>query len=405
MTFSERSQGGSLFGATLLVAGSAIGAGMLGIPLATGLSGFWPSVVVFFFCWLFMSCTALFLLEANLFAGHDSNIITMAESSLGKLGKGISFTVYVFLIYSLNIAYIDASGGLIKDFFFKTFALEISAAQGSILFSCMFGLFIFWGTFFVDRLNRFFMLGLVISYFLLIAYGHSVIKASLLNYRVWGYSLLSIPVVITSFGYHNVIPTLTSYLKGNRKKMISTILIGGAIPLLIYVIWEGLILGVVPYTVFRSNPTLEHVISFIPFSKMSVWLQYFAFFAIATSFLAQGLALIDFLRDASHLKKKLGHRFLLTLLVIVPPLLLALSFPGIFIKALGYVGGFAAIILFVLIPAFMVWELRYRQKNKKYKIIPGGRFTLSFIIALGVGIMALELMQEFFKISLIKMLT
>lgn len=403
MTQRERSEGGSQFGAILLVAGSAIGAGMLGIPLATGLFGFWPSVVVFIFCWLFMSCTALFLLEVNLFAGKDSNIITMAENSLGKLGKGISFAVYVFLIYSLNVAYIDASGGILKDFLFKNFNLEVSAALGSTLFAALFGLFIFLGTFFVDRLNRFFMLSLIISYFLLIAYGVSTLKISLLSHKVWGYSLLSIPVVITSFGYHNIIPTLTSYLKGNRKKMIGTVLIGGAIPLLIYVIWEGLILGVVPYTVFRFSPTLDHVISFIPFSKMSTWLQYFAFFAIATSFLAQGLGLIDFLRDASHLSKKLGIRFLLTLLVIIPPLLLALGFPGIFIKALGYVGGFAAIVLFVLIPAFMVWELRYKQKNSNYKIVPGGRFTLTLIIALGVGIIALELLQELFQFSFIKL--
>lgn len=386
---------GSLLGGLLLVAGSAIGAGMLGIPLVTGVYGFLPSLVVFFFCWIFMSSTALLLLEANLFAGKDSNIITMAEKSLGVFGKFVSFSVYLFLIYSMLVAYVDASGGIIKDFVFQKFNMIVSPSWGSVIFTFLFGFCIFLGTFVVDRLNRLLMLGLIITYVAVIFMGKNYIHSDFLQHRAWKFSLLAIPVVITSFGYHNVIPTLTSYLKGNRRKMIAVVLLGGAIPLIIYILWEVLILGVVPYSFFAKSPTFEKVISFIPYRSITLWVQYFAFFAIVTSFLAQALALLDFLRDALRLKKNLSTRFGLLFLVLLPPLALALTFPGIFIKALGLVGGFAAIILFALIPTFMVWDLRYKRKDKKNRIVPGGKFILILIICISLGIMTIEFIQEF----------
>jgi len=349
-----------------------------------------------------MSLTALLLLEVNLFAGKDSNIISMAYQSLGNLGKYISFVVYIFLIYSMLVAYIDASGILTRDFFNRTFNFHLSSIEGSLFFALLFGLFVFLGTIFVDRLNRLFMLGLILTYILVLFFGASAVHTEYLQHRIWGYSLLAIPVVITSFGYHNIIPTLTSYLHGDKNKMIFVILLGGALPLLIYVLWEWLILGVVPFQVFQTNASFENVLTFVPHSKVSLFSQYFAFFAIVTSFLAQALALVDFLRDAFRAKKTIFNRFWLVLLVLIPPFFLAISFPGIFIKALGYVGGFAAIILFVLIPSFMVWELRYRRKETGHKIVPGGRFTLSCLIFIGFCIMALELLQELFNLSFLK---
>lgn len=399
---TQNADRGSVFGGMLLVAGSAIGAGMLGLPIVTGISGFWPSLTVFCFCWVFMSITALLLLEVNLFTGKDSNIISMAYQSLGNLGKGISFVIYIFLIYSMLVAYVDASGGLVRDLCRENFNLEVSAFEGSLFFSLLFGLFVFLGTLFVDRLNRLFMLGLILSYLLVLLFGVPSIEPRNFEHRVWSYSLLAIPVVITSFGYHNIIPTLTGYLKGNQKKMITVVIFGGGLPLLIYIFWEVLILGVVPFETFHNNPSFDSLMTFVSKSKVSKLIQYFAFFAIVTSFLAQALALLDFLRDALKVKKSKFNRLWLTFLVLTPPFLLAISFPGIFIKALGYVGGFAAIILFVLIPCFMVWELRYKRGETKFKIIPGGRFTLSCVIFVGVCIIALELLQELFSFSILK---
>ena len=80
---------GSVIGGMLLIAGSCIGAGMLGLPIVTGLSGFFPSLIMFFCGWLFMTSTALLLVEVNGWFSRQVNLLTMTQHTLGKWGQGI----------------------------------------------------------------------------------------------------------------------------------------------------------------------------------------------------------------------------------------------------------------------------------------------------------------------------
>ena len=65
---------GSVLGGMLLIAGSCIGAGMLGLPIVTGISGFLPSLALFFCGWLFMTATALLLVEVNGWFSRQVNL-------------------------------------------------------------------------------------------------------------------------------------------------------------------------------------------------------------------------------------------------------------------------------------------------------------------------------------------
>src|SRR5258708_1834332 len=53
-----------LLGGTLLIAGTSIGVGMLGLPVVTAAGGFVPSIFVYLVCWFFMVCIARLILEA-----------------------------------------------------------------------------------------------------------------------------------------------------------------------------------------------------------------------------------------------------------------------------------------------------------------------------------------------------
>lgn len=393
---------GSLLGGILLIAGSAIGGGMLGLPIVSGIAGFYPAISIFGFCWLFMTVTALLLLEVNLFYGKNINFISMTQKSLGIIGKNVCWMTYLFLFFSMLVAYIDASGSLTHQFFTHNFTFKIKYWQGSLFFTVLFGLFVYLGTSFVDYINRFFMAGLILTYLLVIGFGVSEVQPTFLVRRTWGFSLLAIPVTITSFGYHNIIPTMTNYLKNDRKRMIQMIIWGGSIPLLVYILWEWLILGIVPAQSFQDSLTFAAILSFIKQPLISRFIDYFAFFAITTSFLAQSLALLDFLRDALKVSNSWINRFWLVILVLAPPFILAMVYPGMFIKALGLVGGFAAIVLFVFIPAFMVWELRYRRATLQHRIVPGGRLMLSLVILIGFFVMAMQLLQEIFSLEMVK---
>ncbi len=89
-----------LIGAILLVSGTTIGAGMLALPVTTGLAGFIPSLVVMTAVWLFMMLTALYLLEVNLRLPGEANLFSMMRKTLGKPGEAISWAAYLLLLYS-----------------------------------------------------------------------------------------------------------------------------------------------------------------------------------------------------------------------------------------------------------------------------------------------------------------
>ena len=72
---------------TLLVAGTTIGAGMLGIPLLTAKAGFLPAMGITILVWLFMLSTGLLFLEATLWMHEGANILSMSRRFLGHTGK------------------------------------------------------------------------------------------------------------------------------------------------------------------------------------------------------------------------------------------------------------------------------------------------------------------------------
>ena len=53
-------------GGVLLVAGTCIGAGMIGVPVKTAASGFYPTLIAFVLVLAIMTMSALLFLEASL---------------------------------------------------------------------------------------------------------------------------------------------------------------------------------------------------------------------------------------------------------------------------------------------------------------------------------------------------
>src|SRR5580693_6670755 len=110
-SFQEK-QGVSLkkiISGTSLIAGTTIGAGMLGIPLVTAGAGFIPAVSVSVIVWAFMALTGLLYVEVALSLPAGGNIFTMANRYLGRKGKYAAGGMFLFLYYCLLVAYI--SGG------------------------------------------------------------------------------------------------------------------------------------------------------------------------------------------------------------------------------------------------------------------------------------------------------
>jgi tyrosine-specific transport protein len=88
----------------LLIAGTSIGGGMLALPVESALGGFIPSVFIYLICWALMASTGLLFLEVSLWIEGESNIISMAQKTLGWGGQLVAWLLYLFLFYSLTMA-------------------------------------------------------------------------------------------------------------------------------------------------------------------------------------------------------------------------------------------------------------------------------------------------------------
>ncbi len=390
---------GSVLGGMLLIAGSCIGAGMLGLPIVTGLSGFFPSLAMFFFAWLFMTATALLLVEANGWFSRNVNLLTMTNHALGKWGKGICWITYLFLFYALLVAYISGIGSLCGTFFQVSLHTALPAWVGSLVFVILFGWFVYLGTRKVDLFNRGLMIGKIGFFVLLVLVGVFYIKPRLLLRMDPVYTASALPLLVIAFGFHNMIPSLTSYLKGDLKRVRITILGGSLLAFVIYVIWEILVLGIVPIggahglveSLTKDQEASQSIAAIIGSPSVRLFSQGLAFFAILTSFLAQALSLVHFLADGLKINYKKQESLGLCILALLPPLILSIIYPQLFFKALNFAGGICAVILFGILPAAMVWIGRYRMASSGSYKMPGGKPALIFIFTFALFILFVQI--------------
>jgi len=392
-----------MIGGMLLIAGSCIGAGMLALPIITGISGFFPSLIMFFCGWLFMTSTALLLVEVNGSFSRQVNLLTMTEQSLGKWGKAICWITYLFLFYSLLVAYISGIGGLCETFFHVSFHSSFPTWLGSSIFVLIFGSIVYLGTRKVDLFNRGLMIGKIGFFILLIFVGCSYIRPGLLLRAAPIYAPSALPLLVIAFGFHNMIPSLTAYLKGDLKKVRLTIIGGSLMAFAIYLIWEILVLGIVPFggvnglidSLKKDKEASQAIASIIMSPSVRIFSQGLAFFAILTSFLAQALSLVHFLADGFKINYKKQENFGLCILALLPPLILSIIYPQLFFKALNFAGGVCAVILFGLLPVAMVWIGRYRKVATLSYQMGGGKPALVLIFAFALFILLLQLSSMF----------
>lgn len=392
-----------LIGGILLVSGTTVGAAMLALPSVTGLAGFYPSLVLFFVYWVFFAFTALLMLEVTLWMEANANLTTMARKTLGFWGEALSWTTYLFLLYSLTTAYLSGSSQIFIDFVEASTGYIMPIWAGPVPLLLVFGFFVYRGTRYVDIANRILMLGLTLAFGTTIFFLVPHVNEALLAHSSWKYILVSNSVIATSYGFHIIIPSMATYMQRDVKMLRRAIITGSCIPFIVYVIWEWLALGVIPmdgpfgikqgYTIGANGAYL--LTGILGNTWLSMILRFFAFFAIVTSFLGVSLSLQDFLADGFKIKKTSYGKIKLYCLTFLPALFFVWTNPRAFLSALEYAGAFGVMILLGFLPAMMVWRGRYVHdfSSKAYRA-PGGKVALSIVMIISSLVVMLEIFNK-----------
>lgn len=386
-------------GSTLIVIGTAIGAGMLALPMTSATSGLVPSLLLIIGMWALMTYTGLLVLEVNLFLPfYKNNFNSMARSTLGRAGEFITWFTCLLLLYALTAAYIAGNGSLLSELTGTYFHHAVDPKVNAILFTLVFGSVVFWSTRMVDVVNRFLMsikgVFLIIMLILLLPHVNFAELSQSHSHAL----LASAPIFLTAFGYHTVIPSLTNYIGKEAKTLKWIIIFGTTIPLAIYILWLICALSIIPLTGSQSFETLVQngsaVGEFIGFltaivqnKVVTLMVNGFANIAMTTSFLGVSLGLFDFLADAFKRSNHRLGRMQTALMTFIPPFLFALFYPKGFILALGY-AGLCVAILEVILPALMVYRLRKRGGSTLYQVW-GGTPLLILVFIIGIVLVTL----------------
>lgn len=387
----------SLLSAILLITGTCIGAGMLALPFVTAFSGFIPAFLIGFVSWLFMMVTGLLFIEATLWLPDGANVISIARHFLGRTGQWIGAILFLFLYLCLMVSYIDEGSALFasfSNFIFPPFEHSLLL----VIFSSIFGLLVLIGTRVVSSVNRYLVFGLVASYILIILLGVKNIRAPLVQRADWNLWYITAPTLFSAYGYHNILPTLSTYLKRDAKKLRQAVIIGTTIPFIVYTLWQLLIIGSVPVEHIDTIKSMQVRSSeLLTLATNNSYLRIlghaFAFFAIVTSLLGVALSMVDFLGDGLSVKRSGWTRVFLTAMVFIPPTVFASTYPGIFVMAIGIAGGIGEAILNGAMPILMVWVGRYKMGLNPVYRFPLERVALSFLLLFTFLIMGIEIMH------------
>jgi tyrosine-specific transport protein len=392
-----------LLGGILLIIGTSIGGGMLALPVSTAELGFGNSIFFLFACWLVMTAGALLILEVTMRLPRGSNMISMAKSTLGLPGQIIAWITYLALLYTLLSAYISGGSDVFVALLHKI-NLDVPSWLASIAFTAVFGAIVYKGMCFVDYVNRGLMFGKLGIYLILVA----IISPHVSAVELSGGSLRTfagpLMILVTSFGFATIVPSLRDYFDDDVHALRRIILLGSFIPLVCYVLWNAIIMGVISrdgsdglIALAHSQHAASGLSTALNQSIHSAWINgFFDFFAsicMLTAFLAVSLGLFDFLADGLQFKKS-GNQGRITLaLTFVPSLMLVLFNPGIYLTALGY-AGIACVVLLLLLPTIMAWKGRRlcTLPGNTSHMLPYGNVGLALTGLLSLGLLVVAIL-------------
>lgn len=393
--------------AIALVAGTTVGAGILALPAMTQPAGFLPSTCMLIVVWVYALIAALLLAEVNVrcmrrYGQPNIGLLRMVESILGPSIANVSGGAYLFLHYALLVAYMAQGGDILASAMAHIPGVNAPDWAGPILFALVFGGLLYWGSEkLVARFNGTFVAIVITTFMVLLVLSGSHVDPGELIHQNWPAISPAVSVMLVALFYHNIVPVVTTQLEGDLGKIRQSIVVGSVIPLLMFLVWNAVILGSIgglsslspgsegfdPLEILRTNPNLP---------GLSIVVSVFSEFAIATSFIGFTYGLLDFLMDALQIRELTpDNRLPFYSVIFLPALGLSTLNPNIFFTALDYAGAFSISILGGILPAVMAWKLRYRSPaadRPRRTLVPGGRATLIMMVVLAITVMGTQLL-------------
>jgi tyrosine-specific transport protein len=360
-----------LISVAFLVLGNCLGVGVLALPIKSGLTGFFPALVGILFIWLMMLLSAFVIgYKINMEKSNTFDIPSFFAKETNQAGKWLAIACNLILLYGVLVAYLSGMTAIIKDLI----PFHLSDPLITVVYFLLTAALILFGADIMRKGNMLIVIAVWVCFALLIIYGSQDFQMAKLEEVSWKFFPLGIPVAVSAFHFHNIIPTVSRYLQHDVKATRQAIFIGVGLGLVINVVWVVIVLGSLQRMGVDPNTVEEaywhNLPATIPMAKLlhsKVFLVssfVFAFFSVTASYIANGTGLYGFMRDLTHMYLKTSNWFVVAALTFLPPLAVALIYPNIFLSALDVVGGVGESVLFIVLPGAILVKLS-RTRNSR----------------------------------------
>lgn len=324
---------------SFMVAGAAIGSGVLALPILAAGPGIINTLI--FITLTFIMAYWMATMSIDVYARYDNhnvNAATLAVDFFGKKGYWITTAFNVLSMGSLAAAYVNAGGDLLVKTVLPLVGISLPSQIGMLIFFVAFMPAFTVGLGLISRMNGIIFTIKFICLISGILLGLHLIKPDIFEFIPSGVKYLGAgaSTMFCIWYMHCVLPLVLKINDWNPAKAKKAVLVGMVIPALAYAGWMLLIFSLVSRQEFLKLETIGDIMHYaltkpgVP-TIISTLVGIFAAITVLTAFLSIGFALVAFVIDALGWKDNAKSRLISTLISFVIPVIVALSFPKAFV--------------------------------------------------------------------------
>ena len=354
-------------------AATIIGAGILALPVAAADAGLFPTILILVTIGAMSIFSALYIAEAVLTTEDVYHLPTLAEKHLGRTGLLAMLVGVIIYIYGALTGYLSAGGQIISTI--SDGALPVWL--GVLIYFLIASIIVHFGLKLMSQVATCLFAGMLILLGLVMMIALAKVRVPLLYEANWSSTPGIFGVVLFAYVGHSVIPSIAAGL--GRKKDIKKVSVWGVlIPMLLYILWCIVVIGVVPkanlLTAKTAGQPATIPLGIIAGASIALLGNAFAVLSTMTSYIGFGFSMKEIYHNTAGSFKKKLKPLLATGMVVLPPLLITLLKPGAFLKALEIAGTYGGGVFVGILPVLIVLKAR-KVSGKTVHMTWGGQLT------------------------------
>ncbi len=358
--------------------GMLIGAGILAMPYVIYQAGFWTGMLVLFFIGFSVLLMHLYIGEIVLRTKGKHQLVGYVEKYLGKKAKYILTFSLFFMLNGGLAAYILGGGAALKAL------LGGNEFFWSLIFFSVLAVIVFFDLKAVSGSEVLIGSAMIITIALICVL--SVPSMDVNNLKGFNLSKFFIPygVIFFSIVGGGAVPQIRAELKNNKKKLKKAVILGTLIPLGIYALFSLVVIAVVGQSFDMLDQGVATVaLGFVLGSYMNWFVNLFAVFSIATSF----LSMVLIMKWVYQYDYKLNKKIAWGVSCIIPLIIVLLNWTT-FVRILGLIGAVGGGVEGIMIILMHYKAKKFGERKPEYEISSNFFISGLLICIFIIGIIA-----------------